>query len=135
LSEIPSAAGPDPTSACEWFRRRAARDPGALALSFERQNWTYGQLDGDVERVSAVPAGGGVGRGDRAADLGFNHSIAPMMLMAASRLGAIFVPFNFRLSADELRAVIGDAGVHTLITDEPHAAVVEPVRRELWAAA
>lgn len=126
-----SAAGPDPTSVSEWFRRRAARDSAAPALSFESRHWNYGELQTQIERLSAVLAEGGVRRGDRVACLCFNNPITPTTLMAASRLGAIFVSLNFRLNAEELKAVITDAGVHTLIADERHAAIIEGFRENL----
>ena len=52
-------------------------------------------------------------------------------MLATKSLGAIFVPLNFRLTGGELRFIINDAGVHTLITDDPLRQVVEPVRSEL----
>lgn len=126
-----SARGPEPTSVAEWFRRRAQRDPENAALTFEDRRYTYGELQAEVERLSAVLACGGIAKGDRVAFLGLNHAIVPITLMAASRLGAIFVPINFRLSAEEIAAIIVDAGVHTLIADAGLAPTVDKVREEL----
>lgn len=126
-----TAKGPEPTSVAEWFRRRAERDPESPALTFEGRTYTYGELQGEAERLSAVLAAGGVTQGDRVAFLGLNHAIAPIALMAASRIGAILVPVNFRLSAEEIATILVDAGVHTLIADSGHAPSVDKVRQEL----
>jgi len=124
-------AGPDPTSVAAWFRRRAEREPTNPALTFEGRTYRYGDLQSEAEKLSAVLAAGGVGEGDRVAFVGSNHVIAPIALLAASRIGAIFVPVNFRLNADELAAIVKDAGVHTLIADQARSSVIEPVRRDL----
>ena len=124
MSRPMSPAGPEPTSIAEWFRRRAQREPTNPALTFDERTYSYGELQREVERLAAVLAEGGLGRGDRVAFLGFNHVAIPIALLATSRLGAIFVPINFRLSAEEVRAVIVDAGAHTVIADETHGSVV-----------
>jgi fatty-acyl-CoA synthase len=123
--------GLDPTGLAESFRRRALRSPLRPALSFGADTWSYGALQERIEALSAVLAAGGVGAGDRVAYVGFNHPVTLTALFAAARLGAIFVPLNFRLSAPELEFVINDAGVHTLIVGDAHTAVIGAVRPSL----
>lgn len=117
-----------PTTLAEWLRRRAERSPDRAAIGGGENSWSYAALEDRVERLSAVLAEGGIKAGDRVAYLGFNHPMIAAALFAAARLGAAFVPLNFRLTARELEFVIGDAGVHTLLAGEEHAAVVEAVR-------
>ena len=50
--------------------------------------------------------------------LGVNHPALLETMFAAQSLGAIFVPLNFRLTAEELTFIINDAGVHTLVVDD-----------------
>ena len=52
-------------------------------------------------------------------------------MFAASRLGAIFVPLNFRLTGPELSYIINDAGIHTIVADAPHRPVLDGIRDEL----
>ncbi|MGQ0619014.1 MAG: AMP-binding protein [Panacagrimonas sp.] len=85
----------DPTGAAEWIRRRMLRDSARPALSFERETLSYGAMQQRIERLSAVLAAGGLCADDRVAFLGINHSLIPITLFAAARLGAIFVPLNF----------------------------------------
>ncbi|MCL1960438.1 MAG: long-chain fatty acid--CoA ligase [Desulfovibrionaceae bacterium] len=118
----------------EWLARRAARTPDRPALSCDDTRWTFGQLQQRIERLSAVLAAGGVEAGMRVGYLGFNDPMLVAAMFATSRLGAIFVPLNFRLSGPELAYIIGDAGIHTLIADEAHVAVIDGVRDKLACA-
>ena len=124
-------ARPDPTGLAEWLRRRARLAPERPALTDEEGAWTYGELGSRVERLAAVFAEGGVGAGDRVAYLGANHRGLVAALFAASRLGAIFLPLNFRLTSRELAFIVGDAGVHTLLADDDGAPKIEAVRSSL----
>ncbi len=114
-----------------WFARRAAATPGARALTFEGATATYGQLRDRVDRLAAALKDGGVCAGDRVAFLGLNQPAFLETMFAAARLGAIFVPLNFRLTGPELTFIVGDAGVHTLIADLDHQGVIDAIRGAL----
>src|SRR5271163_1695856 len=114
-----------------WMFQRALRTPHRAALTFEGTTWTYGQLQDRIDRFASALRANGVCHGDRVGFLGFNQPAFLETLFAAARLGAIFVPLNFRLTGPELRYIIGDAGVHTLIVDAPLRPVIDPIRAEL----
>ncbi len=118
----------------EWFTTRARQDPQRMALTFEDRSWTYGELLGDVERLAGLLRAGGVTPGDRVAYLGFNHPRFFIALFAVARLGAIFVPLNFRLTGHELEFIVNDAGAHTLLVGAEHVDVIEGVRERLCCA-
>src|SRR5207248_6060684 len=122
-----------------WFFERARRSPKRRALTFEGATWTYAEMQDRIARLAAAFRDGGVCHGDRVGFLGLNQPAFFETLFAASRLGAIFVPLNFRLTGAELSFIISDAGVHTLVVDEPHRPVIEGIRGELpcrhyWSA-
>ncbi|MEA3105810.1 MAG: AMP-binding enzyme [Gammaproteobacteria bacterium] len=48
-----------------WFLQRALRVPERAALAFERQTWTYAQMQQRIERVAGRLHALGVQRGDR----------------------------------------------------------------------
>jgi fatty-acyl-CoA synthase len=52
-------------------------------------------------------------------------------LFACGRLGAVFVPLNFRLTGPELSFIVSDAGVHTIIVSPEFAPTVDAVRDEI----
>jgi fatty-acyl-CoA synthase len=121
----------DAMGMAEWLRRRAERDPGHPALTFGDDTWTYAELNARAERFSAMLSGIGVAPGDRVGYLGFNHSSFLVAMFAATRLGAVFVPLNFRLTGSELSYIVRDAGARVLIVDEEHLAPIDQVRGEL----
>lgn len=98
-----------------------------IALSFEGQEWTYGEFAARVYRLAGLLKSRGVCMGDRVAFLGFNQPAFLEAMVATNALGAIFVPLNFRLTGEELTFIIGDAGVHTLLVDPLLTDIIEPV--------
>ena len=119
-----------------WFAKRAAATPEARALTFcpqseESSTLTFAQMLDRIDRLAAAFREGGVCRGDRVGFLGLNHPAFFETLFAAARLGAIFVPLNFRLTGPELSFIICDAGIHTLVTDADHQSVIDSIRDEI----
>lgn len=105
--------------------RRAQLTPKRRALTFENNTLTFAQLSERVRCLAANLRANGVCRGDRVGYIGFNHPVFLEALFAASSLGAIFVPLNFRLSGPEIRFIANDAGIHTLIVDNHTQAIIE----------
>lgn len=84
--------------------------------------YDFGKFWRRVERVTAhLQSTWGVQPGDRVAWLGFNHELQLVTLVACARLGAVFVPLNFRLAVPELQQVIEDAQPCLLVHDSHHA--------------
>lgn len=118
-----------------WMGQRALGAPERKALSFEGKSWTYGDLLKDIDTLAGRLCAHGVEPGVRVAFLGFNQPEFLIALFAAARIGAIFVPLNFRLTGPELSMIINDCGAHTLIVDAHHRPVIESVRSELTSVA
>jgi fatty-acyl-CoA synthase len=97
--------------------RHARSTPDAPALRFAGSGRTYAELDQRVTRLAAALADRGVQRGDRVAVLTLNGFEAVETFLAAARLGAIAVPVNFRLVADEVGYALGDSGAAALVVD------------------
>ncbi|WP_371319741.1 long-chain fatty acid--CoA ligase [Variovorax sp. dw_308] len=130
----PTAGSAHAVGLAEWLRRRAARAPHKPALTCDGLTWKYGELIDRIERLSSVLSAGGVQAGMRVGYLGFNDPMLLVALFAAARVGAIFVPLNFRLTGHELAFIIEDAGIHTLMVGESHLAVIDEVRGGLHCA-
>lgn len=110
---------------------RADLNPESTALIFEEQRLTYAEFSDRVRRQATLLRENGVCVGDRVAFLGLNQPAFLESLFATNAIGAIFVPLNFRLTAEELSFIINDAGVHTLICDDALQGVIEAVREQL----
>lgn len=111
--------------------RRADLNPERTALVFEGEEIGYREFADRVRRQAQLLRDAGVCVGDRVAYLGFNHPALLETLAATQTLGAIFVPLNFRLTAEELTFIINDAGVHSLFVDDALRDVVAPARDQL----
>ncbi len=122
---------PVDVSLAGWLAGRARLTPERRALTFEGTTWTYAAFLQRVEATAGALRAGGVRHGDRVAFLGLNHPAFFETLFAAARLGAIFVPLNFRLTAPELSFIVNDAGAHTIVADDLHKPVVDSIRGEL----
>jgi len=122
---------PSPHTLAAWFRQRAKFSKDHPALSFESETLSYAGMQTRIERFAAMLYGLGVRHGDRVACLGFNHPDIVVTLFATARLGAIFLPLNFRLTGPELAFLINDSRVHTLIVDNAHAPVIASIAAEI----
>jgi len=111
--------------------RRTHLNPERIALVFEEQEITFAQFGDTVRRQARLFRSGGVCVGDRVGYLGFNHPALLETMFAAQALGAIFVPLNYRLTAQELTFIINDAGIHTLVVDDALRPVLQPALPDL----
>jgi acyl-CoA synthetase (AMP-forming)/AMP-acid ligase II len=89
------------------------------------------QLDARVDQLANALASRGVGRGDRVAVLMTNRIEMLETLFAIVRLGAIAVPVNFRLVAQEVEFLIRDSGARVILADDGMAALAGEVRRRV----
>jgi len=99
----------------------AARRPDAVAVSFGARRLTYAALDERACRLANGLAALGVGRGDRVAALLHNCTPFVEALFATAKLGAVFVPINFRLVAREVGALLDACGPKVLLAGEGFA--------------
>ena len=101
-------------------QRHAYRGDGDIALSFEGENFSYGELWRCVESATQTLLQAGVQPGDRVACLSLNHPGVIVLLFALARLGAIMLPLNYRLAPAELAAVLSHAGASLIVADTTH---------------
>ncbi|MGW0949555.1 acyl-CoA synthetase [Streptomyces sp. NPDC002623] len=111
--------------------RRAQYAPTTTAVIYEGREISSARLGRTVAALAAGLAEHGLRRGDRIAYLGFNSLAFFETLLAATHLGAVFVPVNFRLAADEVRHILTDCGAHTLVVEEGHREPAESILAEL----
>lgn len=84
-----------------------------------------------VQRVTAhLQSTWNVQPGDRVAWLGFNHELQLVTLVACARLGAVFLPLNFRLAVPELQQVMQDALPRLLVHDSHHTSTAQALQCE-----
>ncbi len=107
------------------IERNAAFTPGKAAVIFEGESISYSAFNARIaETARALKAEFGIGRGDRVAILSLNRPDYLVLLYACARLGAIFVPLNWRLAVAEQLFILSDAAVKVLVLEPAFADVL-----------
>lgn len=89
--------------------------PERDCLVFEGKRQTFAQTNERVNRLSNALAKLGIGKDDRVAVLQVNCPQHVESYYATAKLGAIFVPLNFRSKQDELSYMVGNAEAKLLL--------------------
>ncbi|WP_164670154.1 class I adenylate-forming enzyme family protein [Virgibacillus doumboii] len=97
-------------AAMDWFQSRVNlfADKQAVVDAKTENAWTYKQLNNRAEILAQYFIERGIEKGDRVALLAPNHISYFDFILACMKIGAIFVPLNWRLSHDELNYCLQD---------------------------
>ncbi|WP_439360439.1 acyl-CoA synthetase [Bradyrhizobium sp. DASA03007] len=114
---------------CDAIRHNVTLFPDKLAIRdlTTGRELTFAELDSRIERLASFLQDRGIGMGDRVALLAQNGSEFFEILHACSRLGAISVFLNTRLTSTELSYIASDCQPKLLVYDR----VVSDTAREL----
>ena len=115
-------------SLSDALKRHARVRADKVAFVDPQRRCTFQDLNERVKRLANALSARGVRRGDRVAVLGYNSVELVESWLAALRLGAIAVPVNFRLVADEIAYVLADSGAAAVVVDVALAPVVAQAR-------
>ena len=102
----------------ELFDAAARRSPDSQALRYRGTGISYAALRQRTIHVAAALARLGVKRGDRIAICMQNRPEVIELALAASRLGAIFVPVSPILKVRQLEHLLNDAGATLLAASQ-----------------
>jgi len=109
----------------------AAIAPEQELIVFEGRRQTYRETVERVNRLTNALAALGVSKGDRLAVLDTNSSRYVEAYFAASKLGAVFVPLNYRAKAAELEYMVTAADTRVLLVGGRYVPLVAEVRDHL----
>lgn len=99
-----------------WIEAHERFKPEKIAIVDEQQTYTYAQLAASINTSARMLKHQlRIGRGDRLAYLGLNGIEFISLLFACARLGAIFVPLNWRLETPEYDYILANASPKALI--------------------
>jgi long-chain acyl-CoA synthetase len=105
------------------LEQSAHAHPGRVALIFEGQRWTFGELNAEANRVANGLADLGVEKGDRVSLFLPNCPEFLFWYFGALKMGAVVNPINTMLKERELEYVIRDCTPKILVTAEELATV------------
>jgi fatty-acyl-CoA synthase len=114
------------------FARRTRRLHGGREAVVDGDlRLTYEQLFGRCDRWSAALAGLGVRPGDRVATIAPNTHAQLEAFYAVPQLGAVLVPINYRLTADDFVYIVNHSGTSVLCVDRDYLDTVDGVRDQM----
>jgi long-chain acyl-CoA synthetase len=117
----------------ESVEKWAASLPDAVALRFEGEAITYGELNRGANRVANGLQGMGVEKGDRVALMLPNIPEFVYAFVATLKLGAVAVPFNTLYKGGEILHILKDSGAKVVIALTNFAPMINEIRPELPA--
>ncbi|HSP79213.1 MAG TPA: AMP-binding protein, partial [Myxococcaceae bacterium] len=121
----------------DWMGRGAVYWPEQTAVVDEarKARFTYREMNARAEALAGwLRDVAGVSRGDRVGLVAHNGVEYLDVFFACGKLGAIFVPFNWRLHAQELVELVKDTGPRVLLYGDDFRDAVAVVRQQVGEA-
>jgi long-chain acyl-CoA synthetase len=106
----------------EFLSRKQPDAEAVVHEGRERQSWRA--LEDRAERIAALLAARGIEKGDRVCFLGRNCIEVFHLLFACSKIGALYVPINYRLALPEITQVLEDSRPRVFIAHDEYAETV-----------
>lgn len=117
----------------DTLTQTAAKYPNRTAIVYPEkdQRWSFRDFDNRANQLAHALSDLGVEAGDRVSTFLFNTSEMVLTTYAASKLGAIFNPLNYRLPAGELEYILNDAESSVVLYEDATAEAIEKARPNL----
>lgn len=112
----------------DWFKKWSEYSPNKIAIKDGEtsRQFTYSELYKETLKTAKILAENyEIKKGDRVAALAMNELEFVFLFFALQRLGAIFVPVNFRLTAREISYIVNDCQPQLLLFQEEFASTVK----------
>jgi len=92
----------------DWVGKRAILSPNKEAIydNIQNKRYTFNDLNLRANKLARVMLNKGISKGDRVAMFSTNRIECVDLFLATGKIGAIFVPFNVRLSSLETENLI-----------------------------
>lgn len=117
----------------DWIGRHAAATPDKTAIRYGGRDLSYRDFAALIERAAGALAAAGVRRSGCAAYLGCNSPEMLALFFACARLGALFMPLNWRLTAPEHKQMLDDCPPGVLVVEAPFLEQTDALRSGLGA--
>ncbi|WP_375462061.1 acyl-CoA synthetase [uncultured Enterovirga sp.] len=98
-----------------FLRQSGRRFAGEIGLVFGEESWSWGEIDRRVDAMAAALARRGVAKGDRVLVQSRNCNQLFESMFACFRLGAVWVPTNFRQTPGEVAYLAQASGASAMI--------------------
>ncbi|MEY4748064.1 MAG: hypothetical protein RIQ60_278 [Pseudomonadota bacterium] len=112
----------------QLLRQTARQFPDRVGLIQGDQRWTWAEIDGRVDALVAAFRSLGLQHGDRILQQSRNNLAMFEAAWAAWRMGCVWVPTNFRLTAAEVAYLGESSGAKLMLVETVFAGHAEAVR-------
>jgi fatty-acyl-CoA synthase len=120
-----------PLTPLEFARRARKLYPERVAVIDGDSRWTYAQFLDRCDRWSAVLQKLGITSRDRVAYLSPNTHAQLESFYAVPQVGAVLVPLNYRLTADDFIYLINHSGSRMVCADRDYLGAIDNIREQL----
>ncbi len=120
-----------PLSPLEFLRRARRLYPDREAVVDEDLRMTYSEFGNRCDRWSSALQQLGVSKGDRVAYIAPNTHALLESFYAIPQIGAVLVPINYRLIADDFAYIIEHSGATVVCVHSDYLEVVERILHQL----
>jgi len=120
-----------PLTPLEFARRARKLYPERVAVVDGDARWTYAHFLDRCDRWSAVLQKLGIKSGDRVAYLSQNTHAQLESFYAVPQIGAVLVPLNYRLTADDFVYLINHSGSRMVCVDRDYLGTIDTIRARL----
>ena len=117
-----------PLTPLEFMRRTRRLHPGREAVIDGDLRFTYEEFFDRCDRWSAALQRLGIRQGDRVSYIAPNTHQQLESFYAVPQLGAVLVPINYRLIADDFAYIIEHAGAKVVCADAAYLEAVDSIR-------
>lgn len=107
-----------------WLMQRAYLTPGKIALSYNGEQWTFGELKEQALHYAGKLKANGLKSGDRIALLGTSNEEMVFIIHSCMLLGLEIVMLNSRLTAQEIDWQLTDSDATAVIVSDELAEVI-----------
>jgi len=115
----------------DLLRRSCLRHAKKTALIDGEDRFSYQTLRRESNRIANALINSGVSRGERVAIVAKDCSEFVFLYMGCSKIGAVFVPLNYRCVARELTYMLTDCNARTLFFGADYAQTVAEMKEHL----
>ena len=120
-----------PLTPMEFARRARRLYPDREAVVDGQLRLSYEQFFERCDRWSSALQGLGIGQGDRVATIAPNTHAQLESFYAVPQVGAVLVPINYRLNADDFVYIINHSGARVVCAHNDYLDTVSDIRHQL----
>ncbi|MBN1849584.1 MAG: AMP-binding protein [Deltaproteobacteria bacterium] len=115
----------------DWIVKWSRITPDKTAIMDDEQEFSYKELNDRCNRLTNYLLKQGVGKGDRIAIISHNCHQFMEIFFASSKVGAVFVPLNWRMAVTEIVGVLNDCSPKFIFFEGEFSDLIISVREKV----